>query len=239
MDRVIFIGYEPRELDAFVVARHSILKHNPLVTVHGLILEDMDKYGHYRRPTFLQYDGKLTDMISGAYMSTEFAISRFLVPMLARNMGAKWAIFMDCDMLVRTDIGELFAVADDKYAVMCVKHGEKDHGPGTKMDGQAQSSYARKNWSSVMLFNCRHPSNLRLDDELINTAKGRDLHQFCWLQDHEIGELPAEWNHLVTVDEPDPAAKIAHFTLGVPSMKGYKDCEFSDEWRRELLESVR
>lgn len=237
MDRVVFIGVDKRELDAFIVARHSLKRHSPFTTVHGLILQDMRAYGHYKRPTNV-IGGKLHDDISDAPMSTEFALSRFLVPMMARNMGAKHALFVDCDMLFRADVQELFALADDRYAVMCVKH-ENKHEPGVKMDGCIQTRYARKNWSSVMLFNCRHPSNYALDVNLINSATGRDLHGFCWLKDHEIGELPARFNHLISVDKPSDDVSIAHFTLGVPSMPGYEQCEFADEWRKELLMAIR
>ena len=163
-------------------------------------------------------------------MATEFACSRFLVPRLA---GSGWALFMDCDMLVRTDLFKLFQIADPNKAVMVVKH---NHQPveTTKMDGQAQTKYPRKNWSSVMLFNCDHPANKKLTSELVNSVPGRDLHRFCWLKDDEIGELDPKWNWLVGHSDPaiDPA--IVHFTDGIPTMPGYEDCAFADEWRVEL-----
>lgn len=132
-------------------------------------------------------------------------------------------------MLVRADIMELFALADPHYAVQVVKH---DHRPTElrKMDGQVQTAYPCKNWSSVMLWNVEHPANRRLTLDFINSAPGRMLHSFCWLDEEEIGELPAEWNHLVGVNPPNPDAKIAHFTLGTPDMLGYEESEFADEW---------
>jgi lipopolysaccharide biosynthesis glycosyltransferase len=165
-------------------------------------------------------------------MATEFAISRFLVPHLAKS---GWALFMDCDMLVRADLMELFALADPSKAVMCVKHRHVPP-PGLKMDGQEQTRYARKNWSSVMLLNRDHPANKRLTVEMINSVPGRDLHRFCWLEDDKIGELPPEWNFLVghTKLPRGKSPKIVHFTEGTPAMAGYENVEFADEFWAQL-----
>jgi hypothetical protein len=226
----IWIGFDPREADAFAVARNSIYRHLLLpVPVYGLVLSELREMGLYTR-AMSRKDGRLWDDISDAPMSTEFACSRFLVPRMA---GSGWALFLDADMLVRTDLWPLFQSADPKFAVMVVKH---NHQPpeGVKMDGQLQTRYARKNWSSVMLFNCDHPANQRLTVELINTLPGRDLHRFFWLNDDEIGELPPEYNYLVGHTENVEEPKIVHFTDGTPSMPGYEDCAYADEWRREL-----
>ena len=228
----IWIGFDGRESDAFAVARRSAERSafQP-IPVRGVVLSILRERGLYTRPTSRR-DGRLWDDISEAPMATEFACSRFLTPHLA---GHGMALFMDADMLVRGNLSRLFALADPDKAVMVVKH---DHQPpeGIKMDGQMQLRYARKNWSSVMMFNCDHPANKKLTIDLINTAPGRDLHRFCWLEDDQIGELPPEWNYLVghTKDVDDP--KIVHFTDGIPSMAGYEDCEYADEWRRELLQ---
>jgi hypothetical protein len=226
----IWIGFDPREADAFAVARNSILRHLMLpVPVYGLVLSELRAMGLYTR-AMSRKDGRLWDDISDAPMSTEFACSRFLVPRMA---GSGWALFLDADMLVRTDLWPLFQSADPAKAVMVVKH---NHQPpeGTKMDGQLQTRYARKNWSSVMLFNCDHPANQRLTVELINTLPGRDLHRFFWLNDDEIGELPPEYNYLVGHTKGVENPKIVHMTDGTPSMPGYEDCEYADEWRAEL-----
>src|SRR5690606_15654639 len=186
----IYIGYDPREVEAYNVCVASIKRRlSRSIPISGVRLGDLQRRGLYTRPVETK-DGRLWDTISQAPMSTEFAISRFLVPELA---GSGWALFMDCDMLVRTDLNRLFGMADPRYAVMCVKH---HHEPpeGVKMDGQMQTLYARKNWSSVMLFNCDHPTNEALTVELINTVPGRDLHRFCWLKDEEIGGLDMSWN---------------------------------------------
>jgi lipopolysaccharide biosynthesis glycosyltransferase len=136
---------------------------------------------------------------------------------------------MDCDVLIRSDLVELFALADQKKALQCVQH-QQEGGGTTKMDGQTQTFYARKNWSSVMLLNLWHPAMRTLTLQKLNTWTGRALHGFNWLDDQFVGEIPHEWNHLVGVDAPDPDAKIVHFTLGIPSMPGYQSCEHSAEW---------
>lgn len=244
MNRSVWIGFDPREGAAFAVARFSAQHHCVVpIPVFGVVLDELRRGGLYSRPTYLNKTEEggsyLYDAISGAPMSTEFAISRFLVPHLAklafntlhhpRNSG--WALFMDADMLVRGNLTQLFDLADERYAVMVVKH---DYNPpeGTKMDGQQQLSYARKNWSSVMLFNCEHPANAALTPELVNSVPGRDLHRFCWLDDAEIGELGPEWNYLVGhhTAEQVKHPSIVHFTLGIPTMAGYEQCEYSDEW---------
>lgn len=230
MKHSIFIGFDPREVDAYAVARASIHRHEvrpyPIRPVH---LQTLRASGLYTRPTEIR-DGRLWDCISEAPCATEFSISRFLVPHLA---GAGWALFMDSDMLVRSKIGELFAQFDPTKAVMCVKH-RHDPSEGVKMDGQAQTRYARKNWSSVMAFNCAHPSNAALTVEMVNSVPGRDLHAFCWLKDDEIGDLPVSWNWLAGHSDPEIEPDIVHFTEGVPSMPGYEDAPYADEWRAEL-----
>lgn len=224
----VFIGYDPRERDAFAVATSSALKHNDCLDIRGLVLAECKGDGLYRRPTSRK-NGHLWDDISDAPMATEFALTRFLLPQLADRSRGQWVVFMDCDMLVRCDLEDIMAHVDDQYAVMCVKH-DVEHGTGEKMDGCAQTSYKRKNWSSVMLWNLDHPAHRRLTPTHVNTAKGRWLHQFGWLHDKEIGALSPVWNHLVGLSPPEENANIVHYTLGVPSMAGYENCEYAREW---------
>jgi len=203
--------------------------------IRGLVLERLKEQGLYHRPTRQDADGRLWDEISEAPMSTEFAISRFLVPYLA-NSG--WALFMDCDMMARKNMNRIFDLANRRYAVMVVKH---NHQPvaGTKMDGQVQTSYPRKNWSSVCLFNCDHPANKALTPEMVNSLPGRDLHRFCWLPDELIGELPVEWNWLAGHSDPAVDPAIVHFTDGIPTMHGYENAPYADEWRETLYRWAR
>jgi hypothetical protein len=206
----IFVGYEPREHKAYQLAHASILATtSEPVLITPLVLEHLP---FLTRP-IERRGNQMWCPISDAPMSTEFAISRFCVPILQKS---GWALFIDCDFVSVGDVSKLFELADKKYALMVVKH---DYTPseGLKMDGQVQTAYSRKNWSSAMLWNLDHPSNKRLTIEMLNTLPGRDLHRFCWLEDHEIGELSKSWNTLVgEYNKEDTAnARLLHFTLGM------------------------
>jgi len=172
------------------------------------------------------------DVISDAPQSTEHANSRFLVPYIARE---GWALFCDGDMLFRANVARMFDRLDRNRAVYCVKH-QYDPPVGIKMDGQEQTRYQRKNWSSFLVFNCDHPSNacLRNSKDMANTLPGRDLHRLCWLKDDEIGELSPDWNFLVGHTDPSVDPSVVHFTQGCPDMVGYENVPFADEWREEL-----
>ena len=165
-----------------------------------------------------------------------YTFTRFLIPELCNFKG--WALFMDCDMILKTDIKQLFDQADDQYAVMCVQH---DYSPSatTKMDGQQQTVYPRKNWSSVMLFNCGHKSNQTLTQDLVNNPEitGAYLHRFSWLKDKEVGELSPEWNWLVGhYKEPeDGTPKLIHYTEGGPWFENMRDCEYDHVWKKEVI----
>jgi len=221
VDFNIFIGWDSREDIAYQVCKHSIETKSSNVCIHPLKQKILRKEGLYWRDK---------DKLS----STEFTFTRFLVPEIMNFEG--WALFIDCDMILTTDIKELLDQADDKYAVMCVKH---DYTPaeGTKMDGKQQTVYPRKNWSSMMLINCAHPSNRVLTKELVNASNidGKYLHRFSWLDDSEIGEIHHEWNWLVNwYKEPkDGHPKLIHYTEGGPWFENYKNCEYSDLWNKE------
>lgn len=110
------------------------------------------------------------------------------------------------------------------------------------MDGVVQTVYPRKNWSSMVLYNCGHVKNRVLSPEVVNSQTGSYLHRFKWLNDDEIGSLPFVWNFLVghnKVDENDLTntfPKAVHYTLGGPWFENYKDCEFGDLWLKEKEE---
>lgn len=233
MKNHIYIGYDMREHLAYEVCHHSIRSRTkepiPVIPLKLEYLKDI-----INRPIEIK-DGKMWCPISQAPMATEFAISRFTIPFIF-NEG--WHLFMDCDMICTTDIKELFELADDKYAVMVVKH-KHETGGDTKMDGQVQTYYSRKNWSSVILWNCSHPSNKNLTIEDLNNWPGRDLHAFKWLKDEEIGKLPKEWNHLVGVNEPNPDAKIIHYTLGGGWFEGWNNKYPEDKiWDEEYNKMI-
>jgi hypothetical protein len=213
----IYIGYDPRESVAFHTLAHSILRRASFpISISPLVQSQLK--GLYRRSR-------------GPTESTEFSLTRFLVPALCGYRG--WSLFMDCDMLCRADIAELAGEIErqsDKAVLVC----QHDYVPKTerKFLNQVQTKYLRKNWSSLMIFNnerCR-----ALTPQYVNSASGLDLHRFRWLDDAAIGSLPLEWNWLVTEYEHNPAAKIVHYTLGGPWFPEYRDCAYSDEWRAEF-----
>src|SRR5258706_5807832 len=217
----VFIGYDPREAAAFSVLAYSIhARSSQPVSIVPLILSELKGIMTRERHPL---------------QSTDFSFSRFLTPYLSDYNG--WSVFMDCDMLVLDDIARLYALRDERYAVMVVKH---DHKPkeNKKFLDQPQTPYGKKNWSSVMLFNnaaCR-----ALTPEHVNTASGLELHQFKWLgNDDLIGELPDRWNHLVGYNPPRGDASLVHYTLGGPYFNEYRNCEYADEWRREQQAMLR
>lgn len=202
----VFIGTDPRERAATNVLIDSLVHHSSApLAITPLVTPQLERQGLYWRGR----DPK---------QSTAFSFTRFLVPHLMGYRG--WAIFMDCDMLVRADVAELWALRDDAWSVLCVQH---EHVPGeaVKFQGEAQSAYAKKNWSSLMLLNCARCT--ALTPEFVNSASGLDLHRFRWLAgDYLIGALPERWNHLVGMQAPpiaDAAAggpALLHWTLGGP-----------------------
>lgn len=247
-DRMIFIGYDDREVLPFAVARHSFKTWSDSALVCSVAIHDLLRFGWYDRPTEIrptkQGGEVLWDLISDAPMSTQFAISRFFTPLLAERQSAncQWALFVDCDVFARRFVDDLFLEAEQNpdKALFCVPHQHTVVEGEVKKEAQIQTNYNRKNWSSVMLFNMAHRANDVLTPEYINKLPGRDLHRFCWLKDDEIGFLDKRWNHLVGVDgaqSPDPA--IVHFTNGGPWLKQYENVEYANEWRAAMYSWAR
>jgi hypothetical protein len=215
----VYVGWDSREDIAYQVCKYSIESRSHNAKVSSLKLFKLINQGIYNRPI---------DNLG----STEFTFTRFLVPYLENYQG--WAIFCDCDIIWRVGVEDLLAYADDQYAVMVVKH-EYNPSNSIKMDGQTQHQYPRKNWSSVILWNCGHPSNRALTKDVINTASGAFLHRFQWLKDSEIGALSSEYNWLVNwYKEPkDGIPKIIHYTEGGPWFENYMKCEYGAYWEKE------
>jgi lipopolysaccharide biosynthesis glycosyltransferase len=217
----VYIGYDSREDIAYKVCEYSIYKNSPAAEVKPLKQLQLKRDGLYNRGE---------DPLS----STEFTFTRFLVPALTNYHG--WALFCDCDIVWDGDIAELFKLADPTKAVMVVKH---EHTPSNtvKMDGKQQTQYPRKNWSSVILWNCEHPSNQKLTIGDINTKEGSYLHRFKWLNDSEIGELPAKFNFLVGWNKESVTGKplAYHWTEGGPWFENYRTCEYANVWWDYLI----
>lgn len=225
MKNKVYIGWDPREILAYDVAKYSMEKYSNNLDIIPLKLKNLDNI--LSRP--IEWRGsQMWCPISEAPQTTEFAISRFAIPFLTSG----WALFTDCDVVALNNIDELFDQADPQYAVMVVKHQQKVGQNEIKMVDQASVYYNKKNWSSVMLINCDHPSNKKLTLQDLNTWPGRDLHAFKWLQEEEIGELDSKWNHLVDVTNPElfDKASILHYTLGGPWLTGWENKDSDKVW---------
>ena len=215
-----FIGYDSKEDIAYRVCKQSLLKNSSInIKVLALKLYELITKGYYKRSV---------DPLA----STEFTYSRFLVPLLMDFKG--WAVFCDCDFLFFEDVAKLFNGLSEDKAVYCVQH-EYTPKEKHKMDGQKQTIYPRKNWSSFIVFNCSHPSNKKLDINTVNSETGSFLHQFKWLKDEEIGSLDERWNWLEgwTSNHNNNSPFAVHFTRGGPWFEEWQDVEFADEWNKE------
>ena len=217
----VYVGYDTREDIAYQVCEHSIKRRNGRTEIIPLKQKDLREKGIYYREV---------DKLA----STEFTFTRFFIPYLNDYKG--WAVFCDCDFVWRVSPTELEQYCDDSKAVVCVQHDYKPK-EGLKMDGQVQLVYPRKNWSSMVLWNCGHPKNKVLTPELLNKETGKFLHRFSWLDDSDIGNLPPIYNWLVGwYKEPkDGTPKILHYTEGGPWFENYRDCEYADVWKKELI----
>jgi lipopolysaccharide biosynthesis glycosyltransferase len=212
----IFVGYDPREAVAYHTCVNSIIRQaSQPVAIIPLALN-----------LFTDYNETHTDG------SNQFIYSRFLVPHLMGYTG--WAIFIDGDMIVRDDIVKLWNLRESSKDVMVVKHDYKTR-MKEKYLGAKNEDYPRKNWSSVILWNCANHPNRKLTPDFVQKATGAQLHRFTWIEDSRIGELPIEWNWLPDEYGPNPNAKLLHYTLGAPCFHEFADTPQSEEWHRERI----
>ena len=212
----VFVGYDPREAIAYHTCVNSIIRHaSQPVAIIPIALN-----------LFQDYKETHTDG------SNHFIYTRFLVPHL---MGFKgWAIFIDGDMIIRGDIVELWNLREVDKDVMVVKHDYQTCMP-VKYLGAKNENYPRKNWSSVILWNCNSFPNRQLTPEFVQTSSGSFLHRFSWLDDNRIGDLPPEWNWLPDEYGPNLNAKLLHYTLGTPCFQEFADTPQGNEWHRERI----
>lgn len=218
----VFIGYDPVESVAWHTMAASIYRRSTkpvaLIPINLANLKDI-----YTRPR----DPK---------QSNEFSFTRFLVPHLAGYDG--YALFFDCDMMLRVDIAEIFSAIKEQpgKAVYVVKHTYEPR-DDVKYLNTVQYKYPRKNWSSVVLWNCSHPKNKLVTPDFVNTTEALNLHRFTWLNDDEIGELDVRWNWLVgEYDDPPNDVKNVHWTVGGPYFNEFKNADFSQEWFSETAQ---
>lgn len=217
----IFVGYDPRESVAYHTFCQSVLSQSSEpVSFCPLALNTLSEYSEEHK------DG-----------SNQFIYSRFLVPHLMGHKG--WAIFADGDMVLNDDIANLWALRDYRYAAMVVKHDYKTKHP-VKYLGAKNDDYPRKNWSSVILWNCQHLANRVLTPDYVTKATGAHLHRFEFAAEDQIGTLPATWNWLVG-EYDDADASLYHYTIGTPCFDHYKDCQKSDLWHhhQQMVNSVQ
>lgn len=216
----VYVGYDSREDIAWRVCQYSLMRHaQGLVAVNPLKQPPLRELGLYRRP-------------SDRAASTEFSLTRFLTPFLAASEG--WSMFVDCDFLFTDDITALVRSLDPSKAVYVVPH---DYVPqhAVKMDGKAQASYPRKNWSSMMIFNGRHPDVRALTQDVVNDSDPAHLHRFGWIRDDaDIGALDRKWNFLVGEYEPTKTPPSAiHYTNGGPWFADWQNVDYGHLWLAE------
>ena len=207
----LVIGFDQRESVAYHTFCQSIIEHaSAPLTFIPLAINSLKEYKE------VHVDG-----------SNDFIYSRFLTPYLNNFEG--WAIFADGDMICQADIKELWNLRDESKALLVVKHNYETK-VSKKYLGNVNENYPRKNWSSVILWNCSHPKHRILTPEFIAKQPGSYLHRFSWLDDSDIGELPKEWNWLAIEYSENKNAKLIHYTLGTPCFKEYKDSEMASIW---------
>ena len=207
----LFVGFDPREAVAYHVFCNSIIQNTSVpVQITPLVLSQLQEFNE-------THDDR----------SNDFVYSRFLTPYLSDFKG--WAIFADGDMICQGDLKELIDMADPSKAVMVVKHDYQTKAT-QKYLGNINENYPRKNWSSVILWNCDHPKHKILTPDFVSKQTGKFLHRFSWLVDQDIGELPLEWNWLASEYRVNREAKLIHFTLGTPCFKDYKNSDMADIW---------
>jgi len=207
----LYVGYDEREAIAYHVFCHSVIKNTSIpVKITPLVLSQLKEFNETHQDR-----------------SNDFIYSRFLTPYLNEFDG--WAIFADGDMICQADLKELMGMADPNKALMVVKHDYQTKA-SIKYLGNINENYPRKNWSSVILWNCSHPKHKILTPEFVSKQTGKFLHRFSWLDDNDIGELPVEWNWLACEYEKNTDAKLIHYTLGTPCFKDFRDTDMAEIW---------
>jgi lipopolysaccharide biosynthesis glycosyltransferase len=213
------VGFDQREAIAYHTFTQSIMDKSSLpVSFTPLAINTLKGYHE-----------------THAEKSNDFVYSRFLTPYL--NAFSGWAIFADGDMICHADIKELWDLRDESKAVLVVKHDYKTKAQ-TKYLGNINMDYPKKNWSSLILWNCAHPKHRILTPDFISNQTGKFLHRFSWLEDEDIGDLPKDWNWLAIEYPENKNAKLIHYTLGTPCFKEYWDSEMSEIWHATQKRAV-
>jgi len=201
----VFVGFDKREAVAYHVCVQSIIEN-------------------CKEPQRLEFHPVFGERRDG---SNDFIYARFLVPYLCGFSGA--ALWLDGDMIVRGDVADLLDDPMLYHGVRVVKHDYKTKFP-TKYLGNPNQDYPRKNWSSVVVWNCGFYPNRVLTPKYVQEASGSFLHRFQWLKDDAIGDLPDSWNRLVLEQPVSSGDKLLHYTIGIPAFAEYGDCDHAEEW---------
>jgi lipopolysaccharide biosynthesis glycosyltransferase len=216
----LYVGFDPREAVAYHVFCQSVIDRSSVPV----------SFTPLHVPMLAGFDGQRDG-------TNAFIFSRYLIPHMQDFRG--WALFCDGDMLVREDLGRLWELRDPDKAVQVVKHDYKTRHPRKYVGSPIENDnidYPAKNWSSVVIWNCGHPSNRVLSREFVEDAGGAFLHRFQWLNDAEIGTLPEEWNVLISEQHAQP--KLAHYTLGIPGFGHYRQAPYASEWAGTYLRAI-
>ena len=216
----LVVGYDARETIAYHVFCQSVIDKTTLpVSFLPLVEQSLADYKETHE------DG-----------SNRFTYTRFLTPFLMNFEG--WAIFADGDMVCKSDIAELWKQRDASKAVQVIKHNYLTKS-GTKYLNNKNENYPRKNWSSIILWNCGHIKNRCLTPNFVSSMDGSFLHRLKWLEDDLIGELNKFWNWLAVEYDDNPQANLIHYTLGTPCFNDYRDCSSSEYWHHAFAKTLQ
>ena len=212
----VVVGFDQREAVAYHAFTQSVIEKSSIpIRFLPLNINSLNAYKETHR------DG-----------SNEFIYSRFLVPYLMNFKG--WAIYADGDMVCLEDIKKLWNLRDNKYAIQVVKHDYKTK-IKNKYWGNKNENYPRKNWSSLILWNCEHKSHKILTPDFIQKQTGAFLHRFNWIKDSEIGDINKEWNWLAMEYEEKQDINLIHYTIGTPCFEEYQNSSLASYWKTSFL----
>ena len=215
----IYIGFDQKESVAYHTFCQTLIQNSSMpLQITPLALSNLNLYREAHNDR-----------------SNDFVYSRFLTPYL--NAFEGWALFADGDMICQSDIKELFELRDDSKAVMVVKHNYKTK-QEEKYLGNINENYPRKNWSSLILWNCEHEAHKILSPDFIEKQSGAFLHRFSWIKDEQIGELEKEWNWLALEYEEKESINLIHYTIGTPCFKEYSNTSLSSFWKKSFANMI-
>lgn len=236
----VFIGYDATQRDAYRTCAHSIRTNSKEpVAIYPLDHQILRKAGLFNRPWLTKEDGSVIDIRDGLTFSTTFAFTRFLSPAYFSYLGLnvdknnRWLVFVDSDFVFMDDIRNLVLEAEETGRPLSVVKHNYTPKSSTKFNGNDQSVYNTKLWSSLMVFDME---SFEWDERFdANNDTGRDLHTFDWIPAgvDSLGSLYEGWNFIPDHSE----AKISpyniraiHFTSGTPLHKGYEDTKYGGVW---------